>query len=186
MFGFIVSKNQKLATFLFAAWFGIVIALLMNNAIFYKIQLTNTTVILWVTVAVLGVTMGVLSCFFKKHCVMICSGIVGAYLVIRPFGWLFGSFPNELELAEQVKYGVLMKVPSIFYVYMALILIVGMIGVKFQWEMLLRRKQEEVEKDLEVVLIDPDFVELNKPLLEKEDADLTDKEKETKAKLIRI
>lgn len=79
-----------------------------------------------------------------------------------------------------------MKVPSIFYLYMALILIVGMIGVKFQWEMLLRRKQEEAEKDLEVVLVDPDFIELNKTLLEKEDADLTDKEKETKAKLLRI
>jgi len=158
----------------------------MNNAFFYKIQLTNPSVILWVTVGVLGISMGVLSCFFKKHCVMICSGLVGAYLTIRPFGWLFGSFPNELELAEQMKYGVLMKVPSIFYVYMMLILVVGLIGVKFQWEMLLRRKQEEVEKDLAEVLIDPDFVELNKPLLEKEDVDLTEKEKETKAKLIRI
>lgn len=48
-----------------------------------------------------------------------------------------------------------------------------------------RRKQEE-DEDLQLYLADPEFVELNRPLLEKNDEDLTEKEIETKKRLIRI
>jgi len=48
-----------------------------------------------------------------------------------------------------------------------------------------RRKQEE-ERDMELFLADPDYVELNKYLLDKDDEDLTEKEKGIKAKLERM
>ena len=130
--------------------------------------------------------MGVLSCFFYKHCVMICTGFIGAYLLIRPFGWMIGSFPNELLIAKELQYGTLTEVPSLFYLYMALILLIGMIGIKFQWGMYLLRRQAEEEDDLQLFLADPDFIEMNKGLLDKEDGDLTEKEKKTKAKVIRM
>jgi len=61
---------------------------------------------------------------------------------------MIGSFPNELELAKELAYGIVTEVPSLFYLYMALILLIGMIGIRFQWGMYLLRRQEEEENDL--------------------------------------
>lgn len=49
----------------------------------------------------------------------------------------------------------------------------------------LRREAEE-ENDFEEFLADPEFIEENKDLLEKDDDDLTEKEKKIKQKVIRM
>lgn len=52
-------------------------------------------------------------------------------MLIRPFGWIIGDFPNELAIAKEMKYGTLTSVPSLFYLYMALIVLIGLIGIRF-------------------------------------------------------
>lgn len=52
--------------------------------------------------------------------------------------------------------------------------------------MYLSRREEEEQKDLQLYLADPDFIELNKSLLEKDDEDLTKKQRQVKQKLIRM
>lgn len=51
--------------------------------------------------------------------------------MIRPLGWMIGSFPNELQIAKELKYGTITSVPALFYLYFALIIIVGLIGIRF-------------------------------------------------------
>lgn len=96
LMGYVTVTIPKIGFFCLGMWLGVVIALLLNNAFLYKIQLTNNFVVLWLTIGVLSILLGVLSCFFYKYCVMVCTGIVGAYAIVRPFGWILGSFPNEL------------------------------------------------------------------------------------------
>lgn len=49
-----------------------------------------------------------------------------------------------------------------------------------------RRKEEEEELDMDLFIADPDFIELNKELIDKDDQDLTEKEKGIKVKLERM
>lgn len=65
--GYITIKNPKVGFFALGMWLGVVLALLLNNAILYKIQIGNTTIVLWITIAILSFGMGVLSCFFYKY-----------------------------------------------------------------------------------------------------------------------
>lgn len=97
--GYLTVSTPKLGFFALGMWLGVVLALLLNNAFLYKIKFANSSVVLWITIAVLATGMGVLSCFYYKYCVMVCTGFIGSYCIIRPFGWIIGSFPNELQIA---------------------------------------------------------------------------------------
>lgn len=44
--------------------------------------------------------MGIVSCFFYKHIMIIGSGLVGSYAIVRPMGWLIGHYPNEFKIAQ--------------------------------------------------------------------------------------
>ncbi|KAL4495089.1 hypothetical protein ABPG72_015789 [Tetrahymena utriculariae] len=184
--GYVTVSLPKVGFFALGMWLGIVLALLFNNAFLYKIQVENQFVVLWITIAILAIFMGLMSFFFYRHCVMVCTGFIGSYCLIRPFGWILGDFPNELQIAQELKYGQISSVPNLFYLYFALILLVGAIGIKFQYSMYFSRRQQEEENDLQLYLADPDFIDMNKSLLDKNDEDLTTKEKKTKEKLIRM
>ncbi|KAL4450766.1 hypothetical protein ABPG74_011608 [Tetrahymena malaccensis] len=184
--GYVTVSLPKVGFFALGMWLGIVLALLFNNAFLYKIQVGNQFVVLWITIGILAIFMGLMSFFFYRHCVMVCTGFIGSYCMIRPFGWILGDFPNELQIAQELKYGQITSVPNLFYLYFALILLVGAIGIKFQYSMYFSRRQQEEENDLQLYLADPDFIDMNKSLLDKNDEDLTTKEKKTKEKLIRM
>ncbi len=50
-------------------------------------------------------------------------------MIIRPFGWFVGHWPNEFTLMKAMKYKIVSSVPNEYYLYMALVFIVGTIGV---------------------------------------------------------
>lgn len=184
--GYVTVSVPKAGFFALGTWLGVVIALLLYNAVLYKISTNHDEIVLWVTVALCAGSMGVMSCFYYRYCVIICTSFIGSYCLIRPLGWILGDFPNELEIAQEIKYGTLTSVPALYYLYFALIIIIGLVGLKFQYSMYLERRKAEEENDLQLYLADPDFIEMNKSLLEMDDEDLTEKQKKTKAKVIRM
>ena len=93
---------------------GIILALLINNAVLHKI---GETYPLYVAMIVLGLGFGVLCCILYRHLTIISTSFIGSYAMIRPFGWLFGEFPNEFALAKQIEYGNLNRIPDEFYIY---------------------------------------------------------------------
>ncbi len=52
-------------------------------------------------------------------------------MIIRPFGWFVGHFPNEFTLVKEIKYGIVEEIPPIYYLYVMLILLMSLIGGKF-------------------------------------------------------
>jgi hypothetical protein len=98
LLGYVTTSLRRLGFFFLGFWLGTVIAFLLNNAFLYKI--TSTNVPLWVAIGALGGFFGFLSCFFYKHIVIVSTATVGAYALIRPFGWIASGFPNEFAIAQ--------------------------------------------------------------------------------------
>lgn len=69
--------------------------------------------------------------FLKSYITILSTSFCGAYLIIRPFGWWVGNFPNEFTLVKSVKYGIVEEIPNIYYLYVMLIVMLTGIGIKF-------------------------------------------------------
>jgi hypothetical protein len=83
--------------FFLGFWLGIVLAFLLNNVLLHRLSDTNAP--LYIAMCTLGFFFGALSCFFYKHIVIISTAVVGAYALIRPFGWIATGFPDEFTIA---------------------------------------------------------------------------------------
>lgn len=97
LLGYITTSMRKLGFFFLGFWLGTVLAFLLNNALLYKLNYDNVP--LWLAIGILGGLFGIASCFFYKHIVIISTATVGAYALIRPFGWIAKGFPNEFAIA---------------------------------------------------------------------------------------
>lgn len=95
--GYLTVNVRRIGFFCLAFWLGTVIAFLLNNIGLYKLGKDGS--VLWILILVLGILLGVASCFFYKHIMIIGSGLVGSYSLVRPMGWLAGHYPNEFEIA---------------------------------------------------------------------------------------
>jgi hypothetical protein len=64
-------------------WMGIILALLLNNAILYKFKTNPPELLLYFTVMILGMIGGLLSCCFWEKMVILSTSVIGAYLFVR-------------------------------------------------------------------------------------------------------
>lgn len=78
------------------------------------------------------IPFGLLSFKYTDEIIIASSSLTGAYLIVRPISWLFGGFPNEFLLYEMVQTKTLDGIPWSFYLYLALIIALAVIGVMYQ------------------------------------------------------
>jgi len=104
------------------------LALLIHNTILFRIENKH---IIYIALIVIGLGCGIAGFFIQSYVTIISTSFCGAYLIIRPFGWFVGHFPNEFSLVKEIKYGILEEIPPIYYLYVMLIILLSGIGLKF-------------------------------------------------------
>ena len=90
LLGYFTTTLDKAGTFCLGFWLGTVLGFLLNNAFFYKLSETNTP--LYILIISLGGTFGFLSFWLHKHVIIASTGFIGAYFIVRPFGFFAGNF----------------------------------------------------------------------------------------------
>lgn len=118
---------------------GLIVAALVNS-IFIKIFKVYSVWSLVGFAVVFCILLGILGYRYYDHIIILSTSLTGAYMIVRPISWIFGGFPNEFLLAEEIKAGSLPTLPSIFFVYLALILVLMIVGATYQF-LQLRREQ---------------------------------------------
>eukprot|EP00343_Euplotes_focardii_P000880 CAMPEP_0205798960 /NCGR_PEP_ID=MMETSP0205-20121125/65_1 /ASSEMBLY_ACC=CAM_ASM_000278 /TAXON_ID=36767 /ORGANISM="Euplotes focardii, Strain TN1" /LENGTH=368 /DNA_ID=CAMNT_0053059463 /DNA_START=150 /DNA_END=1256 /DNA_ORIENTATION=- len=142
--GFFASKLVRVGVFFIGLWSGIGLGLLLNNLIFYKI---NHVAVVWVLMAVLGLSLGVLSFFWYNYIVIICTSILGSYLFVRGLAFIAGGYPNEFTIYTRIRNGEVNSVPGTFYAYMAGMLVAFAIAFFIQFTI---KKREGKKDDMDV------------------------------------
>lgn len=79
----------------------------------------------------IGLACGVCGLIFRSYVTILSTSFCGAYMIIRPFGWFVGHFPNEFTLVKKVKYGIVEEIPPIYYLYIMLVVLIAGIGIHF-------------------------------------------------------
>lgn len=55
---------------------------------------------LWVLIVLFGGLGGFLGFRYNQGIVIVSTSLVGAYAIVRPFGWLAGGYPSEFHIVE--------------------------------------------------------------------------------------
>lgn len=152
LLGYVTSAIPRLGFFLAGFWLGTIIAFLINNVLLFRIQSNSTSSVpLWIAIIIFGTLCGLSSCIFWKMLVIVSTSFVGAYFIVRPFGWVAGHYPNEFSVAKQIRMGELLNIPNEFYLYFTLILIIALVGMKFQYSRYKKQNklnEEQANQDL--------------------------------------
>lgn len=119
--------------FNFGFSFGTVLSLILNCVILFKLELTPIYLPLVLSILILGIFFGLLGCRFLNSVGILSTSFVGAYLVIKPITWFTGKYQNELLLNKMQLYAFPIEVDWVFYVYIASIALITMVGVWFQY-----------------------------------------------------
>lgn len=72
------------------------------------------------------------------------------YSLCVPAGWIAGHYPNEFAIAKQIKMGQLQTIPNEFYLYFTLILVVALVGIKYQYTSYKKQKRLEGQAEADL------------------------------------
>lgn len=111
---------------------GLIVAALVNS-IFIKVFQVYSTWSLVGFAVVFCLLLGLLSYRMYDPIVILSTSLTGAYMIVRPVSWIFGGFPNEFKLASMIRAGELRTLPSLFFVYFGLIVLLSVIGATYQF-----------------------------------------------------
>ena len=95
----------KLGVFLCGAALGVVVALIVNMAVLYKL-VPGSNVPLIVLAVALGLVFGALGFRYMRLTMVASTSAVGAYAFIRSVGFFAGHYPgNEFDIATELQNG---------------------------------------------------------------------------------
>lgn len=90
--GYLLAKFVKFGAAILAGWGGFVCGLLLNEAVLYRAE---AEWLFWVSCILLALIGAVLAFKFFEHAIIISSGIIGSYLLIRGISFYAGHYYNE-------------------------------------------------------------------------------------------
>ena len=130
--GFLLVKFIKVGAFLFSAWGGFTLGLVLWNTFIY---LSGYDWVMWVSAVLVGLIFGIVAFFFFEHILILSTAIIGSFLTIRSIGEVVGNYPNEFQIAELIRDGVYNKIPSVYYGYVAGMFVMIVLGMIVQYKM---------------------------------------------------
>ena len=141
--GYALVRLRKIGVFILSILGGVWLGLILNNAV---IRYTQSKVLLWVAIGAWGLLCGILSCFLYVIVAIASTSLIGAYALVRGISVFVGHFPDEVTIVEQIKNGTAPKTDWHFWVYLAGILVLFIIGFYIQWRFRPERKGKKGKK----------------------------------------
>lgn len=135
--GLAILSMYKLSVFLTGASAGVVLAIMINTSFGYKMCPSEPFVSLAVIAVALGLLCGVLALKLEKPVIVVATSLVGAGLLVWGFGYFAGNFPSPRALKHYAEKNASghwdYELPSAWWAYMAIILVVSVIGMVVQF-----------------------------------------------------
>lgn len=79
-----------------------------------------------------SIPLGLLTFKYSDDVIIASSAFTGAYLVVRPFSWMIGGFPNEFLIYSRLQNGEIHEIGWGFFVYLIVIIALAVVGSMYQ------------------------------------------------------
>lgn len=104
---------------------GYTCGVLLNESVIY---LTGSIAVLWFMNIFCAIVASVAAWKFFDKGIIFATSLIGSFFIMRGIGMYAGGFPNEYILMAMIRAGVMNYIPSIFYAYLAGIIVLTAIA----------------------------------------------------------
>lgn len=129
--GFFMMKTERISAALLAGWGGFLLGFMLNEMVLYKVE---SQALFWCISIGCGIVAACLTFCLYEHVLINMTAFGGAYMAVRGVSLYAGGFPNEFTLADQIKAGDTSAFTNWFYLYMACIVVLAVIGSVVQYK----------------------------------------------------
>jgi len=154
--GYFIAQLEWLPPAILAGCVGFILGNVCFNIALKYIQ-SNPTTVYWVTMSVCIVLCVLLGIYFSTYVIILSTSIIGAYGMMRGLAIMIGYFPDERQVYQLMQNGEYDQVKALItwqvYLYMALFIILAILGIVIQikyWH----KEEEEEKKEKEAKLLD--------------------------------
>jgi len=123
--GFLISKFEKFGAIIIGALGGYTCGVLLNESVVY---LAGSTAVLWFINICFAIVAAVIAWKFFDKGIIFGTSFIGSFFIMRGVGMYAGGFPNEYILMAMIRAGVMDYIPTIFYAYLAGIIVLTAIA----------------------------------------------------------
>jgi hypothetical protein len=135
--GCLVISMYTTSIFVAGAAAGVLLAIMINTSVGYKIYPSHPNVVLIVLAVAIGLIGGVLALKLEKPVLVVATSLVGAGMLVWGIGYFAGDFPSPSDLkqfAEQDANGDwVYDIPTAWWAYVAGILVLFVFGMFVQF-----------------------------------------------------
>lgn len=150
--GYFMSKIQWLPGFIFGGLLGFVLGFFIFNLALRYIQ-SNPAVVFWICISACVVVGCLIGYFYEEFIAILCTGIVGAYGIIRGISIMAGGFPDERQVYELGSKGEWDQMKAlltpVIFAYLAGFLVLSAAGLYIQFKYFYdgNKKKKDDKKD---------------------------------------
>lgn len=138
LIGFFVVLLYAVGIFVAGAAGGVLLAIVLNTSVGYKIYPSNPNVVLVVLIVVLGLMSGVLALKLEKPVLIVATSLFGADIVVWGVGYFAGNYPNADDLkryrTQDSSGDWIYNIPSTWWAYLAGMLVLFIVGMLVQFK----------------------------------------------------
>ena len=127
---FLLTKLLSVGVFILGFWLGAAVGTLLYNIALKDISDEGSSIILWVTLVILGILGGIVCVRAMEPAIMVSTAFIGAYSFVRGISLFAGNYPNEYDIITGVDTGSY-EMPWQFWVYLSAIIVLSILGSIF-------------------------------------------------------
>lgn len=127
--GFVISKFEKFGAIILGALGGYTCGVLLNDSVVY---LTGSIAVLWLMNILCAIVAAVAAWKFFDKGIIFATSLIGSFFIMKGIGMYAGGFPNEFILMAMIRAGIMNYIPTIFYAYLAGIIVLTVIASSAQ------------------------------------------------------
>jgi hypothetical protein len=128
LFGISLLTLPRIGYINIGLWNALIFSLLLQNSILY---LTETLTGFYITLGISGVIMLAVSLLRFRKFIILSTGFISAFWLVRTLGFVLPYYPNEFTTSKLIAINTL--TPWQFYLYLASIIILSILGCAFQF-----------------------------------------------------
>lgn len=111
---------------------GLILAAIANSVLAKLFDLYSVWSLVVLEV-LLVIPLGLLTFRHSDQIIVLSTSLCGSYLMVRPFSWLLGGFPNEFTLYLMIENGEIETLPWTFFIYILIIAAIALVGALYQF-----------------------------------------------------
>jgi len=116
------------------AFLGVCLGFELYALIIYRVDVyIGEPVMYYVTVIVLGLVFLGLTYWLHDFIWICATSVGGAYLFVKCGGKMIGGYPDELDVATELREGDLRGMPWTHWAYLAVSVVLAIVAIIFQW-----------------------------------------------------